>query len=359
MGRHPPKDSSAWADSATAFALNVSGQRIHFNHYALDGMENTDLNFNSYMLLPSIDALQEFKVESGLFAAEYGRAIAQINVSTKSGTNQLHGSVFEFLRNSALDAKNYFDRPADKIPPFKRNQYGFTVGGPIMLPKLNGKDKLFFLANYEGLRERKGLTQSPNVPLAAERVGDFSGNSAIIYDPATRVFDAAGNVVVAPTPFPNNRIPDNRINSASRKLLEFFPLPQTPGRVANFINTEARRVNAAQFTGRVDWNQNPAASWFFRYSWSGELRYDPRAIPDMGINTDTDVYQALVNNTRVFGATKVNEAKFSVSYLYNGHVSPRANTENVVKDLGLGIPSDNPLYWGVPNIDITGIEGIG
>ena len=79
----------------------------------------------------------------------------------------------------------------------------------------------------------------------------------------------------------------------------------------------------------------------------------------MGINTDTDVYQALVNNTRVFGATKVNEAKFSVSYLYNGHVSPRANTENVVKDLGLGIPSDNPLYWGVPNIGITGLAGLG
>ena len=89
-----------------SFALNVSGQRIHFNHYALDGVENTDLNFNSYMLLPSIDALQEFKVESGLFDAEYGRAIAQINASTRSGTNQLHGTVFEFLRNSALDAKN-------------------------------------------------------------------------------------------------------------------------------------------------------------------------------------------------------------------------------------------------------------
>jgi len=342
-----------------SFALNVSGQRIHFNHYALDGMENTDLNFNSYMLLPSIDALQEFKVESGLFAAEYGRAIAQINVSTKSGTNQLHGSVFEFLRNSALDAKNYFDRPADKIPPFKRNQYGFTVGGPIMLPKLNGKDKLFFLANFEGLRERKGLTQRPNVPLAVERQGDFSGNTNIIYDPATRAFDAAGNVLVAPTAFPGNRIPDNRIHPASRKLLEFFPLPQIGGRVANYTNNEARSINASQFTGRVDWNQSPAASWFFRYSWSGELRYDPRPIPDMGIDTDTDVYQALVSNTRVFGATKVNELKFGVSYLFNGHVSPRANNVNVVKDLGLGLPSDNPLYWGVPNIGITAIEGLG
>jgi hypothetical protein len=209
-----------------SFALNVSGQRIHFNHYALDGMENTDLNFNSYMLLPSIDALQEFKVESGLFAAEYGRAIAQVNVSTKSGTNQLHGTAFEFLRNSALDAKNYFDRGNEPIPPFKRNQYGFTVGGPVMLPKLNGQDKLFFLVNYEGLRERKGLTQLPSVPLAAERLGDFSGNPNVIYDPATRVFDTAGNVLVAPTSFPGNRIPENRIHPASPNQRQACQLPQ-------------------------------------------------------------------------------------------------------------------------------------
>jgi Carboxypeptidase regulatory-like domain/TonB dependent receptor-like, beta-barrel len=342
------------------FTLNVAGQRIHYNHYSLDGIENTDLNFNSYMLLPSIDALQEFKVESGLFAAEYGRAVAQVNVSTKSGTNQLHGTLFEFLRNSALDAKNYFDRPTAKIPAFKRNQYGFAVGGPVMLPKVvNGKDKLFFLANFEGLRERKGLTQTISVPLAAERQGDFSGNPNIIYDPATRVFDAAGLVIQAPTAFPGNRIPDNRIHPTSRKLLDFFPLPQTGGRLSNFVNAESRSINASQFTGRVDWNQSAASTWFFRYSWSGELGYDPYPVPDMGINTDTDVYQALVSNTRVFGATRVNEIKFGVSYLHNGHISPRANTENVVKDLGIGIPSDNPLYWGVPNLTITNINGVG
>src|SRR6266487_5728063 len=160
-----------------SFALNVSGQRIHYNHYSLDGIENTDLNFNSYMLLPSIDALQEFKVESGLFDAEYGRAIAQINASTRSGTNQLHGTAFEFLRNSALDAKNYFDRKDKPIPPFKRNQYGLTAGGPIAVPRIvNGKDRLFFMVNWEGLRERKALTISPSVPLAAERNGDFSAN---------------------------------------------------------------------------------------------------------------------------------------------------------------------------------------
>src|SRR5262249_17823095 len=161
-----------------------------------------DLNFNSYMLLPSIDAIREFKVESGLFDAEYGRAIAQVNVSTKSGTNQFHGAAFEFLRNSALDAKNFFDKPDPApIPPFQRNQSGLTAGGPVMLPKLfNGKDRLFFLFNWEGLRERKALTQVITVPQTAERSGDFSnlrdssGNLIPIYDPATRVFDAAGNV---------------------------------------------------------------------------------------------------------------------------------------------------------------------
>jgi Carboxypeptidase regulatory-like domain len=249
-----------------SFALNVSGQRIHFNHYSLDGIENTDLNFNSYMLLPSVDALREFKVESGLFDAEYGRAIAQINVSTKSGTNQFHGTLFEFLRNSALDAKNYFDRPNEPIPPFKRNQYGATVSGPVILPKINGRDRLFFLFNWEGLRERKALTGTPSLPLTAWRNGDFSGLcqtgfdanrvcipapagsslSAIqLYDPATRVFDAAGNVITPPTAFRNNIIP---IHPVSKKLLDFFPLPQQEKTGSNFVNNEARRIDADQFT---------------------------------------------------------------------------------------------------------------
>ena len=106
-----------------SFSLNVAGQRIHYNHYSLDGVENTDLNFNSYMLLPSVDALEEFKVESGIFGAEFGRAVAQINASTKSGTNAFHGTVFEFVRNAKMDSKNFFD-PKDKpIAPFSRNQY--------------------------------------------------------------------------------------------------------------------------------------------------------------------------------------------------------------------------------------------
>ncbi len=343
-----------------SFALNVSGQRIHYNHYSLDGIENTDLNFNSYMLLPSIDAIREFKVESGLFDAEYGRAIAQVNVSTKSGTNQFHATLFHFLRNSALDARNFFDRPdPEPIPPFKRNQYGLTVDGPVAIPKLfNGRDRLFFLFNWEGLRERKALTQTPSLPLTAWRSGDFSGG-ATIYDPRTRVFDAAGNVIQAPTPFPGNRIPENRIHPVSKKLLDFYPRPQQERTGANFVNNEAKRIDADQFTYRIDFNESSNSNWFFRHSISHELGYDPFAIPNMGINTDADVQQGVIANTRTFGSSKVNDIRFGLSRLVNAHISPRANTDNVVKELGINIPSDNPLYWGVPNIGISALSGLG
>jgi hypothetical protein len=348
-----------------SFALNIAGQRVHFNHYSLDGVENTDLNFNSYMLLPSVDALEEFNVVSGLFDAEYGRAIAQVNVSTKSGSNRLRGTAFEFLRNSRLDAKNYFDRPQDPIPPFKRNQYGGTVGGPVILPKIvDGRNRLFFMFNWEGLRETKSLTATPSLPLTAWRTGDFSGlrdasgNLIPIYDPATRVFDAAGNVLQAPTAFPGNLIPANRIDPVSQKLLAYFPLATQQVTGPNFVNNEARKVNADQYTYRLDFTQG-ASTWMFRHSISHELGYDPFAIPNMGSNTDTDVHQAVFSNTRTLGSNKLNDARFGFGYLKNGHISPRANVDNVVKTLGINLPSDNPLYWGVPNINITGLSGLG
>ena len=245
-----------------SFALNVAGQRVHYNHYSLDGVENTDLNFNSYMLLPSVDALQEFNVVAGLFDAEYGRAIAQINASTKSGTNQFHGTAFEFARNSSLDAKNFFDRADKPIPPFRRNQYGGTVGGPVVVPKLvNGKDRLFFLFNFEGLRETKSLTATPSVPLTPWRTGDFSnfrdtnGNIIPVYDPATRVFDAAGTVIQAPTQFPGNRIPANRIDPISRQLADYYPLPQQEVTGSNY--RERRGANRQRRSIHVSPRSHP------------------------------------------------------------------------------------------------------
>ena len=342
-----------------SFSLNVAGQRIHFNHYSLDGVENTDLNFNSYMLLPSVDALEEFKVESGIFGAEFGRAVAQINASTKSGTNAFHGTVFEFVRNAKMDAKNFFD-PQDKpIPPFSRNQYGTTLGGPVI------SNKLFFMFNWEGLREKKSLTSNASLPLTAWRTGDFSnlrdtnGNPIIIYDPATALFNAAGDVVRAPTPFPDNKIPASRIHPASKKLIDYYPTPDQEQTGTNFVNNEEREVDSDQYTYRLDYTQSSTMNWFFRHSISHELGYDPFAIPDMGSNTDTDVNQMVLGVTQTIGANKLNDIRVGYGQLKNAHISPRANVENVVKELGINIPSDNPLYWGVPNIGVTALSGLG
>ncbi len=186
--------------------ISIAGQRSEFNHFTLDGVENTDDNFNSYLFLPSIDFLQEFKVQTGVYPAEFGRATSQVNVSTKSGTNAYHGTLFEFFRNSKLDALDYSFTTAPVLKnPFVRNQYGFVLGGPVRIPKLfNGKNRLFFAANYEVLRDRKGLRQIGDVPSAAMRGGNFSQIAPVLYDPSTRT--RSENAVVA-TPFPGNIIP--------------------------------------------------------------------------------------------------------------------------------------------------------
>src|SRR5216110_82809 len=131
--------------------LSISGQRREFNYYTLDGVDNTDVNFNTYIFMPSIDALQEFKVQTGIYPAEFGREASQVNVSTKSGTNKLRGTVFEFLRNDTFDAKPYaFTTARPAKPPFKWNQYGYTAGGPVWIPKVfDGRNRLFFMSNFE------------------------------------------------------------------------------------------------------------------------------------------------------------------------------------------------------------------
>src|SRR6516165_3204848 len=172
-----------------AQAISTGGQRIMYDYYSLDGVNNTDPNFNTYIVLPSIDAIQEFKVQIGVYPAEFGHQSTQISVLTKSGGNAYHGSLFEFLRNDALDAKPYaFTSVHPAKSPFKWNDFGFELDGPVRIPKLyNGTDKLFFMANYEALRRRQNFQSTYNVPSPAMFTGDFSelsGAAGTIYDPA-------------------------------------------------------------------------------------------------------------------------------------------------------------------------------
>ncbi len=335
-----------------AFSLNVAGQRTSNNHYELDGVENTDPNFNTYLFLPSVDALQEFKVESGTYGAEYGRGLSQVNMSTRSGSNEYHGALFEFLRNSNLDAKNFFDPPGP-IAPFKRNQFGGTVGGPVSIPKLfSGKDKLFFFFDYEGLRERKAQTAIFNMPPAQDRTGNFSGSSAVIYDPSTRAVNAAG-VVTAESPFPNNTIPANRVTSvATTSLKNWFPLPNrgnTNGYTLNYIDNEGRSNDNDQVTARGDYAMNANSTFMGRFSRTHDDGYLPLTTPGLGYNNDVVAWQGLIGHTLVLGASKVNEFRFSVARLAAANQQPSANKNNYVSTLGIGgVPTDIAQYWGVP-----------
>jgi hypothetical protein len=338
-----------------SFALNVAGQRVHYNHYSLDGMENTDPNFNTYLFLPSIDALQEFKVEAGLFSAEYGRAIAQVNVSTKSGTNQFHGVAFEFLRNSFFDAKDFFAAPTAPTPPFKRNQFGGTFAGPVLIPKLyNGKNRLFFMFNYEGLRERRTLTRTSTLPDARYRSGNFGFLNKVIRDPLN-----PGQV------FPNGAIPESRIDATSRKVLnEFYPLPNQAGTGAlgianNYLNSESRSTDGDQWTVRTDLTQSQANSFFFRFSQTKEPQYIPSVIFNQGNNVDVLGQQGVLGHTAVIGPNKVNEFKFGMNYFKSANIQQRAFQRNVVGELGLRGISQDPLFWGIPVFQISGFANVG
>src|SRR5260221_6630785 len=217
--------------------LSISGQRREFNYYTLDGVDNTDVNFNTYIFLPSVDALEEFKVQTGVYSAEFGREASQVNVVTKSGTNKLHGTVFEFHRDDALDARPYAFTAAQAAAskaPFKWDQYGYTAGGPAW------KNHLFFMSNFEGYRDRNQFQTPYSVPSAAMRGGNFSELLANLGPIDAQTGQRAG-IIVDPTqctvvgttrncnPFPGNVMPSARLNSIARQLLEFFPEPNSEG----------------------------------------------------------------------------------------------------------------------------------
>lgn len=197
---------------------------------------------NSPAVFPSIDAVQEFRVQTNNYSAEFGRSGGGvINLIYKSGTNTPHGSMFEFLRNSVLDANNFFANSRGlPLDSFKRNQFGASFGGPVHLPKLyDGRNRTFIFASYEGLRERSAANFLNTMPTALERAGDFTqtrnaaGRVVTVYDPATTA--AAGTGFVR-QPFAGNRIPDSRIDPVTRNLLKYYPLPNAAGNANTGIN---------------------------------------------------------------------------------------------------------------------------
>ncbi|PYV41478.1 MAG: hypothetical protein DMG06_16990 [Acidobacteria bacterium] len=332
----------------------IAGQRREFNYYTLDGVDNTDVNFNTYVVLPSIDALQEFKVQSGVYPAEFGRATGQVNASTKPGTNEYHGTVFEFLRNDVLDAKPYaFTSSPPEKSPFKWNQYGFTLGGPVWIPKVfNGKGRLFFMSNFEGFRERQANTGIFSVPSAAMRNGDFSellSQGIVINQPFTS------------TPISGNIIPQSQFDPIGQKLLDFYPAPNVPG--AGLFNNYQTGLNFVvdkdQFIQRVDFVENSRSNWFGRYSWGDEQQVEP-AIKLNGRKILTNVWQVMISNTRVFSPTQVNEFRFGTNKFFNSTGRELAFQRDVLAELDIpDFPHPSPAAWGIPAVSFNNFDGFG
>jgi hypothetical protein len=348
--------------SRTEQNISIAGMRGVWNNYTLDGVANTDVNFNLYIQLPSVDALQEFKVQSGIYPAEFGREAGQINVSTKSGTNDYHGTVFEFLRNSDLDAKPYdFIGTNPAKAPFRWNQYGFTLGGPISIPKLfNGKNRLFFMSNFEGFKSRRtdqGLyTTAPD----SWRHGDFSSFATPLYDPFSRVSGANG--VVTASVFPNNQISPSRFDATSLKLMEFWPSPNlnAPTVNNNYQNPQKTTIDKNQFNQRIDFSQSASSQWFGRFSWTDEFTVQP-GLPLSGITLYTNSKQFMLSNTRILSNTKVNEFRFGYTTLYNASAQELSGKRDVVKELGLPFSTPDPQTWGIPTVTgfNLGLSGFG
>jgi hypothetical protein len=334
-----------------AQAISTGGQRIMFDYYTLDGVNNTDPNFNTYIVLPSIDAIQEFKVQTGVYPAEFGHQSTQVNVLTKSGGNAYHGSLFEFLRNDVLDAQPYaFTSVHPAKSPFKWNDFGFELDGPVRLPKYNGHDKLFFMANYEALRRRQNFLSTYSVPTPAMFNGDFSElTNTTIYDPLTQL------------PFPGNKIPKERLDPTSVGLLKYYNSSTLPGLTNNYVQFNSSPANRDGFVSRIDYNESSKSQWMGRFSW-GDENQATQGINVTGTKILTNYKQYTASNTRTFTPNLVNEARFGYSKFYNSIGTLLAFDTDVVSKLGIpGQKSGDPVTWGIPSATFsgTGFAGLG
>ena len=283
-------------ESGTAIS-GVSGTQTSFY---LDGVDTTDHHQGGTLIQTSIDALQEFQIQQSEYSAEYRNSGGVLNGTTKSGTNQFHGVLFEFLRNDKLDSRAFFALTRDVL---KRNQFGGSIGGPLTLPKVyRGRDRTFFFLNYEGMRQRAGTVFNNIVPTAAQKSGDFSASGLnAIYDPTSAA------------PFPGNRIPAARISAQAQFFAKYLADPNSGNRA---IFAPSTVLDQDQVTARID--QTIAANHhaFVRYSFVNYQENDPNAFPTLGyasLNTrGHNVAAALISNLK---PTLINEFRFN--YLPN------------------------------------------
>jgi hypothetical protein len=292
-------------------AVSISGLRFEANNYTLDGVNNNETFFKSYGVQPSIDAIQEFKVQTNITAAEFGTgAGANVNVVTKSGTNDFHGSAYEFHRNQHLSSQDYFSEQANiAIPVFRQNQFGVTIGGPVSLPKIyNGKNKTFFFFGWEATRTGRGQSILGNIPTPTMLGGDLSHNfqgdvAPQIYDPLTT---RTVNGQLVRDPFPGNIIPTNRLDPAVQTYAKtFYPAPNLSIPGSNYIDTRSQALDGKQWIARVDQHFGNNNVLTGRFNLNDTTSSNPGGLPTT-INTLVNTFtNAMISDTHTFGPNTI------------------------------------------------------
>jgi hypothetical protein len=375
------------------FGFSANGARSLQNNFLLDGVDNNSnlpdlLNETNYVIQPSVEAIEEFKVQTNAYSAEFGRGNgAIINATIKSGTNQFHGSAYEFLRNEKLDAKNFFDDPSSPIAPYKQNQFGFTIGGPIV------RNRAFFFADYEGLRIRQAQTLTSFVPTAAQQSGDFSGQldltspqQALAADQVTMIpaLDCAGHPTytgeifnarqtqnsglyasgLCGVPFgpydasgnPTNIVPQGQLDPLSLAIARLYPSPNVNGNGFNFLSNPVRSETRNNFDVRIDQKYTEKDYAFFRFSYEDQ----PSLIPGPFDNTGGDgggffsgvednAYRSFATSwTHLFRSNLTNE--FRLGYNRVNSQRQQINADKTSEEL-LNFPGGFP---GIPNVPGNG-----
>lgn len=340
----PPVEGSELSGRGS-FAMHANGGREEFNNFLLDGVDNNDPIINKYNLQPPVDAIQEFKIATNSYSAEYGRSAAgQVNVVTRSGSNQWHGFGYEYFRNRVLDARNYFT-PPEEMNKYARHQFGAGVGGAIR------KDRTFFFINGDWFRERAGVTRIGSVPSQAVRNGDLSGLGVTVVDPFTQ------------QPFAGNRIPANRIHPLASRLFSLFPLPNLPGEAANLVTQPTGRADESQYNVRGDHYATSNDVFTLRYSYGRKLLHEPFAedntgVPGFGNDVRDRGHNAMLRYQKIFNARTVNSLMLGFSRLERS-----AFPENAATDVnalwGINWLPTNPVNWGFPSVAVAGYSQTG
>lgn len=328
----------------SGIGISALGQRDLDNKITLDGAPLYNSINNATRFLPSLDAIQEFNVQTGIYSAEFGgQSGAQVNIALKSGTNEFHGTVFHFLRNDRLDARDFFSDPDEPKLPLRRNQFGGVLTGPIR------RNQTFFMLNYEGLRERRSSPGLGVVPTAAMRGGDFSAVPTPIRDPAN------GGV------FPGNQIQSSRFSSQGVALLSFIPSPNLGAAAGpNFRTSSEATDHWNQMFARIDHTFSENHRLFGRYGYSGKRVTLPQGLDQTTIEDIPTRDQNMVVSLRsVLGSRLFNELK--VSYNRDGFgrgASGPGFGPGIASGIGLTGVTTDPELEGLPSMGVAGFVGI-